>query len=152
MGLYWTTIIYYGRMCSPEAYDRLMSAKLHFSEKSYLTKVSSDRWILHAPTRCCVVASIDPIIEQHEKSRGNINMEEALKFLATNRPEKKEKWDSMAEDEEAMLQMLIHAASDKTTKEKPGVYMCEVSWSTLDCSAENPHNFGDRVTFNLRCT
>ena len=127
-----------------------MASRLDFSEAPYITKASNDRWILHAPTRIVTLSSMDSVIEDHEKRAGVIDLQEALGCL-DRRPKDKERWESMTEDEARKLQLLIEAASDGSQKEGPGVYMCEISWSTLGCSSEDPHNFGGRVTNNIRC-
>lgn len=119
--------------------------KRDFCEAPYLTTLTPNRWILHTPTRFCTLGSIDPIIEAHEKSRGVIDLHEALGCL-DRRPEEKARWDSMTADEEEKLQLLIEDASDKSKCEVPAIYMCELSWTTLSLPENDSH-----VTFNLRC-
>ena len=59
MGLYWTTKLYYGRLLSKKAFDRLMASSPNAVEatKSYLKDLNASpaRWILHAPQRCLKV-------------------------------------------------------------------------------------------------
>jgi hypothetical protein len=145
MGFYWSTYLYMGRLCSPEARDRVVASGL--KTDGFLVEVSKERWVLHAPGRFVTMGSIDPILEAHEKNEGKVSLAEAMEWLA-KREEENTKWNSVSAEDLAHLQKLITAAAAPDEgNTAPGVYICEVSWSTLDM----PADAGSRVTYNLRC-
>jgi hypothetical protein len=144
MGFYWYTVLYYGRLCSSEAHDRIITSGL--KTDGFLTDVARDRWVLHAPGRFVTMGSMDPVLEKHEKDQGSVSLAEAMEWLAKDG--KKEAWDAASASDLDHLNALIKAAAAEGEKNtEPGVYICEVSWSTLDM----PADAGQRVTYNIRC-
>jgi len=63
MGIYTITYLYYNRLLSRQAPDRLQDTNFG----CYIESVAEDRWSLHAPGRFQVVASISPVLEWHEE-------------------------------------------------------------------------------------
>jgi hypothetical protein len=143
MGLYWQTLLYHGRMLSADARERLVSARLPHMDR-FLRKVAKDRWILHAPNKCIVMGSIDPILEDREKRAGQVSKQEVEKWLAGN-PEAKEKWSSVFDEDMARLRELIVIAANGDEQAVPDTYIAEIDWTTLDLSED-----GGLVTYNLK--
>ena len=140
---YEMTVLYHGRLLSPVGFARL---KGHDSA-SAVRQVCKDRWILHAPGRHVVVGSIDAVIDKHEKAAGRILRSEVDKLLtqiAKIQPEKKKEWDSVTDQQMDDLKRLVKIAANDETAE-PGLYMCEVAWSTLE-----PESFNQSLTYNLK--
>ncbi|KAJ3179768.1 hypothetical protein HDU85_004769, partial [Gaertneriomyces sp. JEL0708] len=144
MGLYWATLLYYGRMCSPEAHQRILKSGL--PHEGFLIEIAKDRWVLHAPGRFVTMGSIDRILEAHEKRDRRVSLTEAMDWLSED--EEKPDWDGVSQSDLAHLEALVKAAAAEDEKNTaPNVYICEVSWSTL----EMPADAGQRVTYNIRC-
>lgn len=141
MGFYWSTFLYFGRMCSPEAHQRLLASGLDVN--GFLLPIAADRWILHAPGRFVKIGSMDPILEEHEKRQSHVALSEAMNFLR-KMDDSYQKWNATSNDDLAHLDSLIQAAAaPDETNVKPAVYICETSWCTLDDS--------NRVTYNIKC-
>ena len=87
------------------------------------------------------------MIEKHEKAAGRILQSEVDKLLsqiAKIHPEKKKEWDSVTVQQVDDLKKLVKIAADDESAE-PGMYMCEVAWSTLE-----PDAFNQSLTYNLK--
>jgi len=131
-------------MCSPEAHQRILASGL--TTEGFLIEIAKDRWVLHAPGRFVTMASIDPILEAHEKREGRVSLTEVTDWLAKDK--KKVDWDSVSQNDLAHLNALVTAAAADNEKNLvPDIYICEVAWSTLDMLADA----GRRVTYNIRC-
>jgi hypothetical protein len=142
MGMYWQTILYYGRMLSPEAKQRLTDVN---DTDRFLTKVAEDRWILHAPNKKITMGNIDPILEDQEKHQGFVTfgaIDEWLKHKG-----REAKWGAVTEDELSRLNELVVIAAGGDPTAKPGVYVCEISWCTLNFPEEVDPGV---VTYNIK--
>jgi len=141
MGMYWQTILYFGRMLSPEAKQRLADVD---DTDRFLTKVAENRWILHAPNKKITMGNIDPILEDQEKHQGFVTFKAIDEWLKEKGLEAK--WGAVTQEELARLdELVIAAGGDRTAK--PGVYVCEISWTTF--------NFPEKidpgiVTYNIK--
>lgn len=140
MGLYWTTILYLGRMLSPEAYARIAKVWDADTER-FITKVAPDRWLLHEPVKMIKMDSTDFVLEYKEKEQGFVSRQEVDQWLEA-RPTYKKQWESGLERDSIRLKELVTiAAGCDTDDEKPGLYVCEFSWTP----GHDAH-----VTYNLR--
>ena len=90
MGFYWTTLLYQGRLLSQTAHDKLTKAKGEL-DSAFLTKVTKDRWILHAPGMCLTMGSVDPVLEDSEKDAGRVSRSEIERWLK-DKETKREKY------------------------------------------------------------
>lgn len=143
--MYYTTLLYYGRMLSTEAYQRISAVISTVENARFILKVAKDRWILFAPGRKVSVGTIDPILDLHEKRDGRVARNEVDEWFAMNAGHKAE-WNSTTESDLARLtELVVVAAGGHNQTEKPGTYICEICWSTLD-----QHDDGSIVTYNIR--
>jgi hypothetical protein len=146
MGIYWTSYLYFGRMMSKEAHERLVAAADSDKLARFVKPLTPGRWLLHAPTRCIHVGGIDPILEKHEVAAGHVEWKEVAEQLERN-PDMKKQWEAATDDDLAELTKLVELASDpKTGPHKPGVYICEIEWTSYDMEDSG------RVTNNIRVT
>jgi len=105
MGMYWQTILYFGRMLSPEAKQRLADVD---DTDRFLTKVAENRWILHAPNKKITMGNIDPILEDQEKHQGFVTFKAIDEWLKEKGLEAK--WGAVTQEELARLDELVIAA------------------------------------------
>lgn len=115
MGFYWASFLYYGRLCSPEAHDRLIA---HGAPKEFIKQLTNDRWMLYVPGRMFQVGVLDPVLEDHEKHSGRVEMKEVERWFK-QRPEMRESWYSVAAKDQRKLGQLVKVAADGNEDEKP---------------------------------
>lgn len=143
MGMYWTTILYHGRMLSPPARERLAVAIESEEEmKRYVTAVGKDRWVLSVPERFVQIGRMDPVLEQHEKKAGSVSRSEVEKLLAGR--DLLDNWNSVSAEEIAKVESYAKIAG-----EDPDAfiqtYICEISWTTYELEDDSVVSYNIRV-------
>ena len=81
MGIYWKTVLCHGRLCHEEPQQ---------DPRWTVERLDARTWIVHD----CVVtmATMDPILEEHEIARGWVDAKEIHAWLE-RRPDVKLRWD-----------------------------------------------------------
>lgn len=77
MGIYYNTQLYYGRLLSLHAYNRIRDT----APRTMLRQVAGERFILHAPGQCIQVGFMDPAISDQAKDAGEIRLADAEKCI-----------------------------------------------------------------------
>ena len=78
MGFYFASYLYQGRLLCKIGFTRV---KRHVSAEileEFVTQLTPERWVIHAPTRYLQIGSSDPILEKHEVTAGRVSWAEAL--------------------------------------------------------------------------
>ena len=140
--MYLGTILYFGRMLSPDAQNRISSEP---DIERFLSKVAKDRWVLHAPSRKIIMGSVDPVLEEHEKRRGFVTFNDIDKWLAKHKAEQ-QLWSAATESDLSRLDHLVMLAAGGAPNAKSGVYICEISWTTYTW----PEGDEGALTYNIR--
>ena len=142
MGMYWTTILYHGRLLSPTARERLAAAlKAEEDMERYVTFVGQDRWILAVPERFVQMGNMDPVLEEHEKKTGRVARSEVEKWLAGR--DLLDKWNSVSREEVTKVESYAKiAGEDPDTFIE--TYICEISWTTYEREDDST------VIYNIR--
>jgi hypothetical protein len=132
MGIYYASFLYYGRLLSGMGHGRLMAAADPALLQQYLTNLTPDRWILHAPGRCINLRNIDPVLEPREVKAGFVEPAEVDKLLG-RRPEPAAAWKGVTEAQLAQLTQFVRIAAGNQPKECfLGTYIVQIEWSTIN--------------------
>lgn len=140
MGMYWTTVVYFGRLLSKESVSRFRASDVFDSE--YLTDYGDDqgRCFLHSPGALVILATMDPILDVKDKTEG-ITLEE-LQNATRSSPKLLEPIITAFGDTRIESKLAASAPSDKEVNALPGVYICEF---TSDTYGPCTH-----ITYNLK--
>lgn len=133
MGVYWFAYVYYGRLLSREARDRLTEGDLKDAELE-VTPLSPDRYVLHAPGGMIPISSADPVLSREDVANGP-PWDAVAKFLH-GRP--------ILRGDEEKMKSLIRKASDGAS-DAAGLYVVQGRTSTLD-----PNDRWVHIEYNLR--
>jgi hypothetical protein len=148
MGFYTSTLVYFGRLLSQEAYDRIKD----LIDPSWILNLKDNRgrYILSPPGCIISLASMDPIIEKYEIAQGYVKWDDIL-YVTKDREEKQKKIDILIDitNNELIVNHLLNyirkASPENNISELVGKYIIEISNSSLD-------NFNTgHVKQNLRC-
>lgn len=138
MGIYYNTQLYYGRLLSLHAYNRIRDT----APRTMLRQVAGERFILHAPGQCIQVGFMDPAISDQAKDAGEIRLADAEKCIQNH-----EEWREVPDEQLRQLDELVARAADDPGA-RPGLYVCEAESSTLE-DIIDPWD-GVVVKYNLR--
>ena len=140
MGMYWTTVVYFGRLLSKESVSRFRASDEFDSE--YLTDYGDDqgRCVLHSPGALVILATMNPILDVKDKMEG-ITLEE-LQHATRSSPKLLESIIAAFGDAGIESKLAASAPPDKDINALPGVYICEFTSDT--------YGPGTHITYNLK--
>lgn len=129
MGIFHNAYLYYGRLISYTEHKKL---KANGHDRSYITKINGDNFILHSPARCFEIPLHPESIDTRNVSSHQISE------IFTKYPESKAKWDLDTGEEEIMqlLQHYIDVSNTSLDRFYPRMAVCITQWSSYDTTSE----------------
>lgn len=140
MGFYWTTVVYFGRLLSKETAATFRASDA-FDPKC-LTDFGDDqgRCFMHPPGAFVTVASMNPILDNKDKTEGLTYAE--LVHAARACPGLLDPIDKVKENVSESFIAKLSAISPPNKDSTPAVYICEFMSDT--------YGPGIHITYNLR--
>lgn len=140
MGMYWTTVVYFGRLLSKESASRFKASDVFDSE--YFTDYGDDqgRCFLHPPGALVIISTMNPILDNKDKTEG-LSYSEIL-YAARHAPGLLDPVTAHINNTNPDLLEKLAASAPPEADAEPRVYICEFMSDT--------YGPGTHITYNLR--